>query len=328
MIEHDRLLIDTELAGATRSTLREDARGLLSKPKWLPPKHFYDAEGSRLFDAICDTPEYYPSRTEARLLERHAREILGLSRPTHLVEFGPGTSRKTRYLLDAMHETGCDDCWYVPLDVDQHTLQQTAEELLDEYPWLHIHGVVGDYERTLTRLPPGARRLVAFLGGTIGNFAPDDAVEFLSEVCGHLHPGDYFLLGTDLVKDPAVLNAAYNDASGLTAQFNKNLLSVLNREFDANFDPDDFEHVAFFDEQKSQVEMHLRSRRHHQVELPALGKTIEFEKGETLHTEISRKFTRESVDELLTAAGFELAQWYVPDNDWFALSLSVPVEQS
>ena len=318
-------MIDTALAAGTQSTLREDARGLLTTPKWLPPKHLYDAEGSRLFDAICDTPEYYQTRTEAALLESYSKAIVERASPTHLVELGSGTARKTRLLLDALGRQAAPQCMYVPLEVDQHTLEESAGELLDEYPWLHIHGVVGDFGRTLERIPRGDRRLIAFLGGTIGNFAPDDAVEFLSAVRESMHEGDHFLLGTDLVKDVEILNAAYNDAQGITAQFNKNLLNVLNREFEADFDPDAFEHIAFFDPKKEWVEMRLRSRVEQTVVLPVLDATIEFAAGEPLHTEISRKFTEDSTRRMLEASGFELVEWYTPPDEWFALSLSAPV---
>lgn len=319
-----RLRLDTHLAGRTASSLAEDVRaGLTAEHKSLPSKYFYDGHGSRLFDAICDTPEYYPTRTEAALLAESADEVMRVACPTHLVELGSGAARKTRLLLEAMHRV-VGPVRFVPLDVDAEMLEHSARVLLADYPWLRIDGVVGDFHLTLGRIPGGARRLVAFLGGTIGNFDEAAAPAFLSQVRAELHEGDRLLLGTDLVKDTARLEAAYNDAEGVTAAFNKNVLAVLNRELNADFDLDAFEHLAFYDPERQRVEMHLRALRDHRVRVDALDLEVGFEAGETIHTEISRKFTRDSVEALLEAAGFRLRRWFVPEDGAFALSLAEP----
>ena len=316
-----RFTIDTRFAHHTGSTLLEDARvGLTSRPKALPPMHLYDAAGSQLFAAICDTPEYYPTRTEAALLEQVADEVMTSVRPTQLVELGSGTSQKTTTLLEAMHRVGGNR--YVPLDVSESIVCQAAGELLDAFPWLHIHGNVGDYAHTLEALPAGSPRLLAFLGGSIGNYTDDEAIPFLRQMGDVMEREGALLLGADLVKDAAVLHAAYNDAQGLTAAFNKNLLTVLNRELDADFDLSAFEHVAFYDSEQARIEMHLRSTRQQTIRVGALDLAVEFAAGETLHTEISRKFTRASVERLLAEAGLKLERWFTPDDGYFSLSLA------
>jgi len=319
----ERVEVDTSLDHRTGAQLVEDARrGLTATVKKLPPMYLYDERGSQLFDAICDTPEYYPTRTEAALLEWVAPEVMRRARPRQLVELGSGAARKTRLLLEALHEVGGDH--YVPMDVSEVTLRQSAERLATVYPWLRVTGLVGDYSETLSRLPPAERRLVAFLGGTIGNYEDAEAEAFLSSIRAALGPDDAFLLGADLVKDPAVLHAAYNDAAGLTAAFNKNLLAVLNRELGADFDLESFGHLAFYDVERSQIEMHLRSAKDQSVRLPALDLEVAFREGETLHTEISRKFSRDRIAALLERSGFRLEAWFTPENDYFSLSLSRP----
>ncbi len=320
----ERLTLDVAPGGQPAATLEDDVRaGLTGEVKRLPPKYFYDERGSKLFDAICHTEAYYPTRTEAALLEAVAGEVMAEVDPTHLVELGSGAARKTRILLEAMHAAE-GPVTFVPMDVSASMLRTSAQALLADYPWLAIHGIVGDYEHTLPRMPAGARRLVAFLGGTIGNFEPDDAVAFLSKVRAHLHVGDALLLGTDLVKDKAILDRAYNDPEGLTAAFNKNLLTVLDRELGADFDPEAFEHRAFFDPAKARVEMHLVSKRAQTVHLEALDLQVPFAEGESIHTEVSRKFTRPSVTSMLEAAGFNVARFDTPTDDFFALTLARP----
>ncbi|HUI26853.1 MAG TPA: L-histidine N(alpha)-methyltransferase [Candidatus Kryptonia bacterium] len=320
--EKSRLRVDVHLDPQQPSTLAADVlRGLALPQKTLPPKHFYDDRGSRLFETICDLPEYYLTRTEQALLETVAEEIVALTRPRDLVEFGSGASRKTRVLLDALQRPG-PAVRYVPMDVSESTLRRSAASLLEAYPALTIHAVVGDYERHLDRLPNGRLRLVAFLGSTIGNFTPAQAEAFLARVAAQLNGGDHLLLGVDVVKDPAVLHAAYNDAAGVTAEFNRNILRVVNRTLDGTFDPDAFEHVAFFDPQASQIEMHLRATQAHTVRIKALDLAVRFREGETIHTEISRKFTRPETDSLLRRTGFELVRWFEPANRYFALALA------
>jgi L-histidine N-alpha-methyltransferase len=319
----ERIDVDTTFDHRTSARLFEDARrGLTAARKQLPPMYLYDERGSQLFDAICDTPEYYPTRTEAALLATVAPELMRRVRPTHLVELGSGAARKTRILLEALREVGGGH--YVPMDVSEGILRKSAERLAADYPWLAVTGLVGDYSETLSRLPAAERRLVAFLGGTIGNYEDPEAEAFLSSIRAVLGSHDALLLGADLVKDRAVLHAAYNDAAGLTAAFNKNLLLVLNRELDAEFDPESFEHLAFYDEERSQIEMHLRSLREQTIRVGALDLGVSFRAGETLHTEISRKFTRERIATLLERAGFRLDAWFTPENGYFSLSLARP----
>jgi L-histidine N-alpha-methyltransferase len=321
---HDRLTVDVHLQPGSNSTIARDVlEGLGNSPKTLPPKYFYDDTGSRLFDRICDTREYYQTRTEHALLEQVADDLMGGLEPSDLIELGSGAARKTRVLLDAAGRAGVR-CRYVPFDVSESMLRDSATKLLSSYPWLGVHGIVGDYDRHLGQLPPGDRRLVVFLGSTIGNFAPDEAVLFLTRVARQLHAGDRLLLGTDLVKDHAVLDAAYNDSEGLTAEFNKNVLRVLNRELGASFDPARFEHVAFFNAEQSRIEMHLEAREAHRVRIAKLDMDVGFERGESIRTEISRKFTRQSVADLLAAAGLELIEWHTPENGYFGLSLARP----
>lgn len=325
-VETPRLKIDVHPGPG--STLADDVRvGLLARPKRLPPKYFYDEAGSILFDRICDTEAYYPTRAEAALLEASAEELVGRFRPTHLVELGSGAARKTRSLLRAFEAHGVE-ATYVPFDVSESMLRSSAKELLDAFPWLRIHGVVGDYDLHLDRIPREGRRLFAFLGGTIGNFPAEKAEAFLREVASNMQGDDRLLLGTDLVKARETLERAYNDEEGITAAFNKNILQVLNRELDADFDLERFSHLAFFNEEASRVEMHLESSIAQEVRLPRLDLRIPFEAGETIHTEISRKFTRATVEELLSRAGLAMEAWYAPEDRAYGLSVSRPQGRS
>ncbi len=322
----DRLRIDNYLSEQTPSTIAEDVRiGLSQAQKELPAKYFYDNRGSELFDRICDLEEYYPTRTEYALLERVAEPVLSQVRPRDLVEFGSGAARKIRVLLDAADKLHLP-IRYIPFDVSSGMLERSAQALLASYPRLKIHGVVGDYDHHLHCLPEGGPRLFLYLGGTIGNFSPAAAVDFLTRVAEVMGPKDRLLLGTDLVKSPHRLHAAYNDSQGITAAFNLNVLHVINRELDADFIPEEFEHYAFYNEEASQIEMHLRARRAMEVTIGGIGLTIHLEKGETIRTEISRKFTRQKVASMLESAGLELQEWMVPDDSSFALSLAAPIE--
>ena len=309
---------------ATRSqpSLREDAHcGLLQRPRSMPPKYFYDTLGSQLFDAICDTPEYYPTRTEAALLAQHADEIIDIARPAHIVEFGSGTSRKTRHLLDACAARQ-QVCGYWPFDVCGDVLLAAGQGLTEDYPWLGVTALVGDYQAGLGNLPEIAgRRLFMFLGGTIGNFTLSRAVRFLIDVRRHMRPGDWLLLGADRVKDKEVLHAAYNDSAGLTARFNRNLLQVLNRELHADFDPSAFRHEAHYNEAFSQIEMYLTADKPQRVRLGALDCSIEIDSGERILTEISRKFTRAALLSLFQAVRFTEMRHYEPHNGYYSLAL-------
>ncbi len=317
-----RLRIDTHIQPGAVSTLAADVRrGLTATPKRLPPKHLYDDEGSRLFDAICLTPEYYPTRTEHELLSRISDQLIARNRPTDIVELGSGMARKTRTLLDAARRAK-HHCRYVPFDVSKSAIELSSKALLKEYPWLTIHGVVGDFDRHFDRIPVSERRLFLFLGGTIGNFEQADAVAFLKSVRDQMHDGDTFLLGTDLVKDKSVLDAAYNDAQGITAAFNKNMLRVVNRDLNADFDLDSFAHRAFFNTELSRIEMHLDATAAQSVQVRDLGLAVDFAAGESLMTEISRKFTEARVQQLLEAAGLKMFEFFQPENRYFGLSLS------
>jgi L-histidine Nalpha-methyltransferase len=317
-------------------TLAEDVLDGLTRPaKELAPKYFYDTRGSELFDRITELPQYYPTRAERAILEAEADAIVAAERSAderaargrgaaELVELGSGTAAKTRVLLDAMARAGTLRR-YVPFDVDEQLVRDVADALTAEYPGLDVHGVAGDFERHLDEIPPtqpGAPRIVAFLGGTIGNFPPGSRRRFLRTLAERLDDDGFLLLGTDLVKDPRVLEAAYDDSAGVTAEFNRNVLLVLNRELGADFDPALFDHVAFYDPAHQWIEMRLRARRAHTVHIPAIDLDVEFARGEELRTEISAKFTPERVAADLTAAGLELRTWLTDPQERFALSLS------
>ena len=321
------LRVDVHVGEQTPRALPDDVLDGLTKPfKELPPKHLYDARGAELFDQICELPEYYPTRTERAILDGYADAIVRRTAMAELVELGSGTAAKTRVLLDAMERAGT--LWrYVPFDVAEQTVRDCAAALAEEYPAMNIHGIVGDFERHLRAIPRperGRPRVVAFLGGTIGNFPPGARRRFLRALAGLLSPGDYLLLGTDLVKDVDVLEAAYDDAEGVTAEFNRNVLHVLNRELDADFPTELFEHVAFFDPDREWIEMRLRARRACRVSIGALDLEVDFARGEELRTEISAKFTRDRVEADYAACGLELAEWFTDDNGLFALSLATP----
>jgi len=315
--------VDVHLApDATASALEADVRaGLGTTPKTLPPKWFYDDRGSELFDEITQLQEYYPTRTERSILVAHAREVAELTKADTLVELGSGTSEKTRLLLDALRDAGTLER-FVPFDVSEQTLRDAAAAIAHEYVDVKVHAVVGDFEHHLGELPGGGTRLVAFLGSTIGNLAPRPRARFLAALAATLAPGDALLLGTDLVKDVGRLVAAYDDAAGVTAAFNRNVLAVLDRELDADFDPDRFEHVAVWNAAEEWIEMRLRSTRDQTVHLRGLDLTVRFADGEELRTEISAKFRRDGVERELAAAGFDLAEWWTDPAGDFALSLS------
>jgi L-histidine N-alpha-methyltransferase len=302
--------------------LREDAaRGLCSTPKELPPTWLYDDRGCELFEAITRLDEYYPTRTERAILAEHADEIVATSDADTLVELGAGTSEKTRVLLDAMDRRGSLRR-FVPFDVAEPTLVATAEAVAEEYPTVAVHAVVGDFRRHIPTLPREGRRLIAFLGGTIGNLRPTERAEMLASVADTMDDDDTFLLGTDLVKDRARLVAAYDDAPGVTAEFNKNVLAILNRELHANFDLDQFEHVARFDEEHQRIEMWLRSRRDQVIDVRDLDLVIRFAEGEAMRTETSAKFTPERVRRELETAGLRLRGWWTDERGDYALSLA------
>ncbi|HEX4735558.1 MAG TPA: L-histidine N(alpha)-methyltransferase [Thermoleophilaceae bacterium] len=315
------LAIDVRIPPAAERTLREDVLDGLTRPfKEIPPKHFYDARGSELFEQICELPEYYPTRTERAILEDCAGAIAGRTEAAELVELGAGYATKTRILIDAM-----DLERFIPVDVSETTVRECARQLVDEYAGLSVHGLVGDFERHLVHLPEACgTRVVAFLGGTIGNFPPGSRRRFLRTIARTLGDDGWLLLGTDLVKDPRILEAAYDDSAGVTAEFNLNVLQVMNRELGADFDVDGFDHVAFWDAEREWIEMRLRSRRRQTVTFPDLDLTVHFDQREELRTEISAKFTPTRVAGDLAAAGLELVDWFPDEDELFALSLARP----
>ncbi|MGI9557810.1 MAG: L-histidine N(alpha)-methyltransferase, partial [Solirubrobacterales bacterium] len=287
-------------------------------------KYFDDERGSQLFEQITALPEYDPTRAEHAILEREAAAIIAAADPASLVELGSGSAAKTRELLDALCDLGGERT-YVPVDISEQITRHTAALLFEEYDCLRVHGVVCDFEAHLERIPRhGGSRTIAFLGGTIGNFPPRERAEFLSRIADVLEAGDHLLLGTDLVKDANQLEAAYNDSAGVTAQFNKNVLHVLNRELDADFNPDSFEHYAFYDAEAERIDIRLRSLADQPVTLDALDMTVEFADGEEMRTELSCKFTRESLEGSYARAGLELVQWWTDPDGLFALSLARP----
>jgi L-histidine Nalpha-methyltransferase len=320
------------------ASLRADAlAGLTATPKSLPPKWFYDAQGSALFEKITELPEYYPTRAERSILSAAADEIARLSQARVLVELGSGSSEKTRLLLSALRAAGPLRA-YVPVDVSESALVGAEEALAVDYPGLAVHAVVSDFEQYLgLEQPPSAqdaaasgadtagRRLVAFLGSTIGNMVPAERAVFLQRVRASLRPGDSFLLGTDLVKDVGVLVAAYDDSAGVTAAFNKNVLAVLNAELGADFDLDAFEHVAVWDPANEWIEMRLRSTARQRARVRDLDLDVDFAAGEEMRTEVSAKFRRAGVEAELAAAGLALRAWWTDPAERFGLSLSVPV---
>lgn len=315
-----RYLTDADLA----ANLAHDVRaGLLGKPKSLPPKYFYDAHGSALFERITTLPEYYPTRAEQTILAAHAAEIATRSGADTLVELGSGSSTKTRLLLDGMRAAG-HLARYVPVDVSDSALKGALEALHADYPDLDAHGVVADFERHLPLLPRVGTRLVAFLGGTIGNLTPGPRAKFLAACRACLGDADHLLLGTDLVKEPDRLLRAYDDASGVTAEFNRNVLRVINRALDGDFVPEAFEHVARWDPQREWIEMRLRSVTRQRVRIARLDLTVDFAEGEEMRTEVSAKFRREGVERELAAAGLALEAWWTDPAGDFALSLAAP----
>ncbi|GAB2578327.1 histidine N-alpha-methyltransferase [Paractinoplanes abujensis] len=310
-----KVLLDADVQ---ENALRADVvAGLTAARKWLPPKWFYDARGSELFEQITELPEYYPTRTERAILTSYAPEVARLTGARTLIELGAGYSTKTRLLLQALPLTA-----FVPVDVSPSALAAAAEQIGADFPALRVHPIVGDFTRHLGAVPDTPGRLVAFLGGTIGNFEPAARARFFADLRAVLRPGEHLLLGTDLVKSPRELVPAYDDAAGVTAEFNKNVLRVLNRHLDADFDVDGFAHVALWDAAEEWIEMRLRARWPMRVTIPAVGLVVEFAPGEEIRTEISAKFRREGVEKELSEAGFALDQWWTDDGGRFALSLA------
>jgi L-histidine N-alpha-methyltransferase len=299
-----------------------DVRAGLTKPfKELSPRYFYDERGSTLFEDITDLPEYYPTRSERAILEERSGEIVAAARPRALIELGSGSAAKTRVLLDAMQAGGCLDS-YAPVDISEEITRSTAEAVAAEYEGVRVLGHVCDFELDLERVPVPGPRIIAFLGGTIGNFQPAQRASFLRRIANLLDPDDRFLLGTDLIKDRGTLEAAYDDSQGVTADFNKNVLAVLNDRLDADFDLDCFEHVARWDAENLWMDIRLRSLDHQVVNIKGLDLQVAFGAGEEMRTEISTKFQRQGLEGIYGEAGLELTDWWTDPDGLYALSLA------
>ena len=303
--------------------ITEDVRaGLLSAPRSLPPKYFYDERGSQLFEQICDTPEYYPMRTEEKLLSHCSEEIIAQVKPVEIMELGSGNAHKTRHLFNACEQSD-HTCSYVPIDVCEPVLENVSEQLQSDYSWLNVNPLVGDYHAGLKHLPiTQGIRLYVFLGGTIGNFHPEQAQEFIKEIKTSMHPGDYLLLGADRIKEYHLLDAAYNDEQGITAEFNLNILNVLNRELKADFNPANFDHKAQFNPVHNRIEMHVVCNCDHIVNLQKMNETITFHQGDSILTEISHKFTSDGLEELVEESGLNICKHYEPNNKYYSLVLA------
>jgi L-histidine N-alpha-methyltransferase len=320
------IAIDVHLPADQAAAMKSDVReGLTTSPKELSPKYFYDERGSLLFEAITELEEYYPTRRERQILvERSAEIVAAAGDPATLIELGSGSASKTRHLLSAMRDAGSLRT-YVPVDISEQITRQTAEELVGEYPGLDVHGLVCDFEAHLERTPTTSEagpRLIAFLGGTIGNLYPNERAEFLSRIAALLDPDDHLLLGTDLVKDVGRLELAYDDPAGVTAEFNKNVLCVLNRELGGDFDLAAFDHVAGWDAAHEWIDIGLRSLGDQDVHLDLIDLTVHFDAGEILRTEISTKFTRPRLEESYAGTGLALAEWFTDPAGDYALSLA------
>lgn len=311
--------------GGPLSGMAADVRIGLTKPfKELSPRYFYDERGSELFERITELDEYYPTRAERAILEEGSPAIVAAAgNPATLIELGSGSAAKTRVLLDAMRDAGGLRA-YGPVDISEEITRDTAARIGDEYG-IKVRGLVCDFERDLERIPLDGPRMIAFLGGTIGNFEPQQRASFLARVANLLGPDDCFLLGTDLIKDRERLEAAYDDAAGVTAAFNLNVLQVLNDRLGADFDLAAFEHVAIWDEENLFVDIRLRSLRRQLVNFSALDLTVAFERGEEMRTEISTKFRREGLEGIYAEAGLEMADWWTDPEGLFGLSLARPV---
>jgi L-histidine Nalpha-methyltransferase len=326
----DRVTIDVNLPpGGPLSGMAADVRAGLTRPfKELSPRYFYDERGSELFEQITELEEYYPTRCEREILESEADSIcVAANRPASLIELGSGSARKTRVLLDAMRQASCLDA-YCPVDISEEITRDTADAIASEYEGISVHGLVCDFEFDLERVPVEGPRVIALLGGTVGNFGPHQRASFLRRICNLLGPEDRFLLGTDLVKDPATLEAAYNDSLGVTAEFNKNVLAVLNRELGADFELDSFEHVARWDPENLWVDIRLRSLANQVVNFESLEMLVPFAAGEEMRTEISTKFLRPGLEGIYAEAGLELTDWWTDPDGLYALSLARPAGSS
>jgi L-histidine Nalpha-methyltransferase len=322
-IRIDHLISSTEPSEEELHPGSDVIQGLTQPQKTLPPRYFYDDRGSQLFEQICDQPEYYLTRTETEILRVCAPKIAQITGTCELIELGSGNSTKTRILLDAYQNAG-DDLLYCPIDVSAGILESSAQNLLLDYLSLQVHGLVGTYDQALQKLPPRElpTRMICFIGSSIGNLNPQECDRFLQQIADALKPGEYFLLGIDLQKSKMQLESAYNDAKGVTAEFNLNMLRHLNRRFEGDFDLEQFAHVSTYNQTAHQIEMHLQSLRSQTVQLKALDLTIELAEGETILSEISRKFDLREMQEILTEKRLDPIQVWTDQNNWFGVILA------
>lgn len=319
---NDRFSICNCLTGSFADQIAGDViRGLTAPQKFLPSKYFYDARGSRLFEEICRLPEYYLTRTELSILEKERFRIMQPFSGGDLVEMGSGSCWKISRLIQACR--GCEegqDIRYIPVDVSEAAVRVAGEELTAEFPRIRVLGFVADFNTHLHFIPDTAKKYIMLLGSTIGNFSDETMQTLIAEVAATMHVGDRFLIGLDMVKDPAVIEAAYNDSRGVTREFNRNILNVVNRRLSADFPPGDFDHLAFYNPYLERVEMHLFARRDMKVTFGAIDLAVEIKKGETIHTEISRKFRKDAVTDLFTASGLSVERWFSDSQEWFSLA--------
>jgi L-histidine Nalpha-methyltransferase len=320
--QHESSCINVMPTRLIPDMINDVSDSLLNPPRSLSPKYFYDERGSELFDQICSTPEYYPTRTENTLLSKYAVDIISRTKPEQILELGSGYSVKTRRLFDACQHIS-HNCTYAPFDVCEEALIESAQKLSEEYQWLNLKPLLGDYHAGLGNLPvANGSHLYVFLGSTIGNFEHHEAKDFIDELYKVMRKGDHFLIGVDRVKESDVLHAAYNDAQGITAEFNLNVLRVLNRELNANFNIDEFTHSAIFNTDKDRIEMRLISKTEQEVQIDELGKSIQFGRDEEILTEISQKYTYTGIEEMLSAANFSITEHYEDENAYFSLVLA------
>jgi L-histidine N-alpha-methyltransferase len=319
-----------EIINCMRDTFHDDIRrdvfrGLTSSGKSVPSKYFYDARGSRLFEQICLLPEYYQTRTELSILRAYAPDIMRQFGEGCLIELGSGANWKVRALLDAAANSCASGICYMPVDVSESALYTASHDLKHRYPGLKVTGVIADFTKHIGRMPEDRNKLFLFFGSTIGNFYDEERSGLLRSIAGQMAPGDRFLVGIDMIKDAGTLERAYNDSRGVTAEFNRNVLNVINRELAADFDTRDFDHLAFFDAEKERVEMHLRASRKSPAFIGGLGLRVGMEEGETIHTEICKKFSRESAENMAREAGLKIERWFSDPRGWFSLiELALP----
>lgn len=293
--------------------------GLTADQKCIPSKYFYDERGSKLYEQICKLPEYYQTCTELSLLEETGEAIMEPFEGGDLVELGSGANWKIRKLIDAAKEPHGENMRYVPVDVSESALVAASVDLINKYQKLKVLGIIADFTRHMNVIPRDFSRLIIFFGSSIGNFSEVESQIFLRTVANSMRPGDRFLIGLDMIKQKTVLEAAYNDSQGVTSEFNKNVLQVINRELHADFEPAVFDHLAFYNEEKEQVEMHLRANQRTSVEIKGLNLSVKFDEGETIHTEICRKFCKESAIKMFSEAGLAVEQWFTDPKGWFSL---------